>query len=549
MDKKKSILNVSIALTAKIILLVFSLILKKLLIKYVGNDANGVYSLYTSIISFMAIAELGIGTAITFSMYKPIVNGEDYKVSALYGLYKKLYSIIALVILVAGIAIMPLLPVFAKGYTNSFNLYLTFVIMLASVLFEYLFSCKTSLINAYKNNYITTLINSIATFSRRVIQLFVLIFIHSFELYLVAKLVGVLIQWGLTEIYTNKHYSNIVSVKANIDEETKKDVVKHTRALFMHKIGGVLVNATDNIIISAVIGVVLLGKYSNYLIIMTSMASILSMFFSPLTSIIGHLCAEGNIQKEKKYFKFMYYLNFTIGIIFYLGYYGVIKDIVGLFFGTDLLLDKSVPLVITINYFIQFIRHSVLLFRDATGTFYYDRWKPVIAGTINVVLSIALVHIIGLVGVIVATIIMNLLVSHIVEPYVLYKHGFKGESPKEYYIMNYLLIAVFIICVFALDFCMQSNANMLYELLINGFIAVGIALIPILILIMFNKTYRGNIVKLFKRVKSLLKNKKNDRIKTAPEGVLDENTIGAEKMLNSTVESEDDKKDSNNKEE
>lgn len=515
MDKKRSILNVTIAIATKIILLVFSLFLKKLLIKYVGNDANGVYSLYSSILSFLSIAELGVGTAINFAMYKPIVEGDNEKVSALYNLYKKVYLIIGSIILVVGLALMPALPILAKDYNSSFNLYLTFGIMLFSIVFEYTFSCKSSLINAYKNNYITTLINSICTLIRRLIQLFVLIYAHSFELYLVAKIVGTFIHWMLVEIYVRRHYKDIISVKATIDPETKKSVAKHTGALFMHKIGGVLTNATDSIIISAMIGVAVLGKYSNYQTIVTVMASVLGMFFTPLTSVMGHLCAEGNIEEEKKYFKFMYYLNFTLGIIFYLGYYAVIKDVVGLFFGQDLLMDKSIPMVITINYFVQFIRNSVILFRDATGSFYYDRWKPVIAGTANVILSIILVQFMGAVGVIVATIIINIFVSHVVEPYVLYKHGFNGQNPKEYYIINYSLITVFVGCLFLVDLCMQSNSNMVLELIINGFIAVGIALVPLILLFIFSKTYRTNIIKLFKKAGSLFKKKKVKIIETS----------------------------------
>lgn len=499
MDKKRSILNVSIAIVTKIILLVFSLLLKRLLIQCVGNDANGVYALYTSIIGFLCVADLGIGTAINFAMYKPIVEGDSNKVSALYGLYKKYYCIIGLIILAGGLAVMPALPMLAKGYNNSFNLYLTFAVMLFSVVFEYFFSCKTSLINAYKNNYVTTLIGSFATIMRRIIQLHVLVCFKSFELYLVTKIVGSMIQWGLTELFINNNYKNITKTKVAVDIETKKYVAKHVKAMFMHKVGSVIVNSTDNIIISAMIGVAILGKYSNYLIIMTSMASILAMFFSPLTSVMGHLCAEGNIKEEKKYFYFMYFLNFAIGIVFYLGYYAVIKDFVGLVFGVEYIMDKSIPIIITINYFIQFMRSSVLLFRDATGSFYHDRWKPVVGGSINVLLSIILVKFMGLVGVIIATIIVNMIISHIVEPYVLFKHGFKGENPMGHFILNYVLIGVFVGCLFLLDFCMQTYDNMYMELIVNGLIAVGIALVPVVILFVFSKNNRSGLRNLFKR--------------------------------------------------
>lgn len=507
MDKKRSILNVTVSIITKVLLLVFSFMLKVCLVRYVGNEANGIYSLYTSIFSFMALAELGIGTAISFTMYKPIVNSENEKVSALYHLLRKVYFVIGIAIFLLGLLMTPLLPVLAKGHSHSFNLYLTFGMMLISVVLEYLFTCKTTLINAYKNNYITTIISSVAIFIRRTIQLFVLICLRSFEWYIAAKILGVLIQWLLTEIYADKHYREIITTKVKVDSATKASVIKNTRAIFMHKVGGVLVNATDNIIISSIIGVAILGMYSNYLLIMTSMTSILTMFFTPLTSVVGHLCAGDNVQESKKYFKFMYYLNFTIGIIFYLGYYAVAKNVVSVFFGEQYTMDKWIPLIITINYFIQFMRQSVLLFRDATGAFYYDRWKPVLAGIANVILSIVLVYICGVVGVILATIIINLIVSDIVEPYVLYKHGFKGESPKKYYVLSYFLIVVFMVCLFVLDLLMQNNANQVIELVINGFIAVGVALVPITALL-FNRTYRSNLIKLFSKTKTLFKKKK-----------------------------------------
>ena len=508
MDKKRSILNVSIAIITKVILLIFSLLLRRFLIKYVGNDANGVYSLYTSILGFLAIAELGVGTAINFSMYKPIVEGDTKKVSALYNLYKKVYIVIGAIILVAGLAIMPALPVLARGYSYDANLYLTFGIMLVSVVIEYAFSSKTSLINAYKNNYVTTLINSICIFLRRIIQLLVLIFFHSFELYLAAKIVAVLLQWALTEIYVRKHYKDIISTKEKVDKQTKDEVVKNTKAMFMHKIGAVLVNTADSIIISAFIGVAILGKYSNYLTIMTAMTSILTLFFSPLTAIIGHLCAEGNLREKKKYFRFMYFFNFTIGIIFFLGYYGVIEEIVGLLFGKDLIMDKSIPIIITINYFIQFMRQAVLLYRDATGAFYYDRWKPLIESVLNIGLSIAFVYLLGVVGVIVATIITNIIICHIIDPLVLYKYGFDGEKPTKYYLLNYGLILVFCGALAVLHFVMQTNSNLWIELVINGFIAVGIAFVPLVCLYIFSKTYRENTKKLFKKAIGLFKRKK-----------------------------------------
>lgn len=504
MDKKKSILNVTISITSKIIFLIFSIIVRKFLIKYAGNDANGVYSLYTSIISFLAVAELGVGTAINFSMYKPIIENDTKKVSALYNLYKKIYLIAGTIIFVAGIAIFPMLPILAKDYSSNFSLHLTFFIMLVNVVLTYIYSCKTSLINAYKNNYVTTLINSLTMVLREIIQIIVLYWTGSFELYLLACIGSTLLEWLLTKIYVSTKYKTIVNSKEKVDTETKKEIIKNTKAMFMHKIGGLLVNTADSVIISSFIGVVVLGLYSNYVIIVTALQSVLSLLFTSLTSIIGHLCAVGDINEEKKYFKFMYFLNFTTGLIFYLGFYAIADNIITLCFGPYLIIDRSVVFIMTVNYFIQYLRLTVLVYRDATGTFYYDRWKPIIEGPVNVVLSILFVFWFGVAGVIIATVITNVLICDIIEPYALYKYGFKQKTIK-YYILNYSLILVFVGALFVLHYCMQNFNNDWFELFVNGNIAVVIAFVPIAAMYIISPTYRQNTNKLFIKTVGLFK--------------------------------------------
>lgn len=502
MDKKRSVLNVTISIISKIVMLILAIVVRRILIDNAGNDANGVFSLYTNIIGFLAIAELGVGTAINFSIYKPIVQGDTKKVAALYNLYKKVYLVIGIIIGILGLAIIPALPQLAKDYNSSFSLALTFGIMLIDVVLTYAYSSKTSLINAYKNNYITTLFTFIKTVTYSVIQIVVLIATQSFELYLIARVISTLLEWLMTNIYARKHYGDVINTKEKIDEETKKEVVKNTKAMFMHKIGAVFVTTTDSIIISAFIGVVTLGLYTNYVVIASAVLGILQLFFTPLTSIVGHLCAEGNTEEQLKYFNLMYYFNFTIGIIFFLGFYAIADNLVAICFGKDLVMDFSISLIIAINYFIQYMRTTALLFKDATGTFYYDRWKPVVEGVVNIILSIALVNVLGIVGVIIATIATNIFICHIVDPYVLYKHGFK-QKMGNYYLINYSLVLIFVACIAVLHFVKVSLESVFLELVVNGCIAVGIALVPIIIMFIVFKQYRENVKIFFGWIKKV----------------------------------------------
>ena len=507
MDKKRGFLNIGVSLMFKMVLLVGSILVRRFLIKYIGNDANGLSSLYMSIIGFLTVAELGVGEAITFCMYKPIVQGDKEKVSALYALFKKLYLIIGSIIFVAGLVVMFFLPELAKDYsTINVNMYLTYFLTLISVVFTYAYSAKTSLLNAYKNNYIATTITSCGTLLEHILKIIVIITTRSFVAYLFCRIVAVIVQWLVTDIVTRRKYRDIMSEKYLVEKEDRVQIVNNIKAMFMHKIGGVLVNTTDSMIVSAFIGVVALGKYSNYTTIMSSMIGLLSLFFYPLTSVVGHVFVSTSKEKMKQYFYFFYGLNYLLGTVFCFGYYGVIDNVVTLCFAQNLTLSKNITFVITLNYFIQFLRTSTLMFRSSTGTFYHDRYKPLIEGALNVVLSLIMVNISGMTGVIIATIITNLLINNIVEPYVVFKHALK-MNPIKYFIMNYSYTALFALGLLVIPKISITNQNIFVEFFTNGVISVLIAVIPCIIMMLTNPDFRSVLGSYTKKLVAKIKAK------------------------------------------
>ena len=251
---------------------------------------------------------------------------------------------------------------------------------------------------------------------------------------------------------------------------------------------------------------------------MTAMTGVIMLFFSPLTSIIGHLYVEKDSNSVVKYYNFFHTFNFIIGVVFFLGYYAVIDNLVELCFCSnvdDLVLMKPVSFIITLNYFIQFMRQATFLFRDATGTFYNDRWKPLFEGLLNVGLSIGFVFLFSwlfgdefaIVGVIVATIITNLTICYIVEPHVLCKYAFRIRTTK-YFIRNYSFISLFTVALVALHFSLQSYSSDWKELFVNGCISIGIAVIPCILVIAVDKDFRHYIAKTLKKLTNKVKRHK-----------------------------------------
>lgn len=487
MDVKKGKLNVSVAIILKVITMIMAVVVKMALVDVCGNEVNGLNALYISIIGVLSVAELGIGSAITFCMYKPIVEGDSDTVSALYQLFKKLYLIIGSIIFFGGLAITPFLPLLAKDYTDiNVNMYVTFILILFSIAVTYMFSAKTSLINAYKNNYITTGITQGGVVFQYVLQIIALYITKSFIYYLICRIIAASVQWVATEIITRRKYCAIINCKAKLNDDTKCIVKKNVKALFMHKIGYVLVNTVDSVVISSFVGVVSLGEYSNYTMILSSMTGIITLIFTSLTSVIGHLCVEEDAETSRKYCESFHLLNFFIGTIFFLGYYAVIDNLIAILFSSELVVSRSVSFVITLNGFVQFMRRSTLTFRDATGSFYGDRWKPLLEGAVNIVLSILFVNIIGVAGVILATIITNLLICHIVEPYVLYRNAF-NNYPNSFYLKNYGMMVIFFVALIMLDYVTPQLSNEYIGLIVNGLISIVLSVSLCAFILLFNK--------------------------------------------------------------
>lgn len=487
MDRKKSILNVSVSLTMKIVTMIMALLVKRQLIFFCGNGINGLNALYLSIVGFLSVAELGLGTAITFCMYKPVVKGDVDQVAALYHLFRRMYLLIGGLIMMAGILLTPFLHYFVKDYTQlNVNIYFTFLLMLVSVALTYLFSAKLALFNAYKNNYITTAVTSGGNVLQYLLQLLVLMLTQSFVWYLICRIFTVLVQWLATDILARKDYTTVLKSYRKIDDHTKDSLIKSIKAMFMHKVGYVIVNSVDSIVISIFIGVVSLGEFSNYITILTSMTAILSLVFTSLTSVVGHLYVTETKARAREYCETFHLLNFALGAVFFLGYYAVIDDVVAILFSKELLISKTISYIIALNGFVQFMRQSVLVFRDATGTFYNDRWKPLAEGVAKLILSVLFVRWFGMAGVIGATLLTNLFICHIVEPYVLYKNAFE-ESPIRYYLKNYGMLILFACVMGIQNWLTIINENHWIQFFVNGIVSVLIACIICAIVLLLNR--------------------------------------------------------------
>lgn len=485
-DKKRSFLNIGISIFTKIVLLILAFVVRRILIQQLGNEYNGINSLFLSILGILSIAELGIGTAITFCMYKPIVDGDNEKVAALFLLMKRVYLIISGVILLLGISISFFLPYLAKEYTiETRDLYIYFYLFLLSSVLSYFSGAKSALICAYKNNFIATLIYSFSMIIQYILQILSIVIFKSFYFYLISKSIFDIVQYILLTIYCRKKYYYLINIKSNLDDESKKSVKKNIGALFLHQITANIFSSVDSLVISSMFGLIILGKYSNYFLIMNSMNEVLKLFFTSMTSIIGQYMIKKSKEEVHSLYSLFNNMNIVLGFVFYLGFFAVSDNLITMIFGDNLLLDRNLLIIVTITYFTQFLRQACANFKDAAGLFYKDRFIVLVAAVLNVVMSILFALLFGIYGVIIATFILILSIYLPVDSYLFHKYQLEQKCLRDI-LYKLIVIVVFVGAVILMNYISHSSDNSFVDFLINGFISLGISFALVTIIQLFS---------------------------------------------------------------
>lgn len=443
---KNSKNNLIFTLIRYVTQLALQFVLRTVLIYYMGIEYIGLSGLYSNIFSFLNLAELGIGTAIVFSMYKPIAENDYEKIKSLQNLYKKFYLIIALIVLAVGGIITPFLNIFINGGTSvNINIYLLYLLYLFNAFVGYFSAHKKSLLFAYQRYDVENKVKTIIVVGMSLMQILVVVLFRNFYIYVVVNIIFTTLDCVLIHIWANKLYPHINGKSAPLDRQDITKIRKDIAALSLHKIGTAVVGATDNILVSSFLGIVMLGAYSNYALIITSLSSFCMILPTALTGSVGDLIATSS--KEYVYTKykqlnfiFSYIASFcTICLICLLQPF--IKFWTG---GGKYLLSIASVIVLSLSFYLTRMRACNNMFKECAGLFWQDRWKPIVESLVNLGASIGLVFVFGIDGIFIGTIISTLVMPMWVEPLVLFKHYFKKSVWEyfKYYLRDVVIMSI-----------------------------------------------------------------------------------------------------------
>ncbi len=428
--------NTSVAMFARIIAILMGFFTRVVFTHTLSEDYVGVNGLFTDILNVLALSELGIGTAITYALYKPISEKDIEKQKSLMLLYKRLYRVIAAVVLIIGLLIIPFMDILIKNQPKVDNLVLLYIFYLANSVVSYLLIYKRTLIDAHQLSYIGVLCQTFFLVLQNIIQIVILCTTHNFMLFVIVLLSCTLLNNLTISIKANKMYPFLKDKNvAPLEAEEKKSIKQSIKAMLMHKVGNVVVTNTDNLLISSMVGIVSVAIYSNYFLVIGSIRQVLNQAFQGITASVGNLGVEESKERIKRIFDASFFIGQWMFGFAAICLFEVLTPFVELSFGSQYVFGTAVTFVLCVNFYLTGMRQATLVFRDSLGLFWYDRYKSIFEALINLVISIILGYHFGVLGIFLGTLISTVTTSLWVEPYMLYKHRLK--TPVRFYFLKY----------------------------------------------------------------------------------------------------------------
>lgn len=506
---KKSLRNTGYSVIFKMSDVILSFVLRTVFIYTLGVSCLGLSGLFANILTVLSLMELGVGSAIVFSLYKPLSQGNHGKVLALMQLYKKTYNIIGVLVCVIGFSLTPFLEHIINLPENVEHLYLIYWASIANTAVSYFLAYRRSLLIADQRSDINTK-NQIVF---RVIRFFALsvalIITHNYIVYLVVDVINTFLS-NLQINYTiKKKYKYIEeAIPEKLSKEEKNDILKYMSSGILFKIGQTVVNSTDNILISAFVGTILVGFYSNYSLVTSNIQILITLLFSGITASIGNYAVEKNREDAEKLYRKVFFVNYAIVYFFTVCIFALISPFVELWIGSDYILPDSVVVIITINFYLSSMQMGTESFLGAVGEmFFHNRYRSLIECIVNLAVSLGLVRYtsLGLCGVFLGTTVCFLCGRVWMDAHTLYKYWFRLSFKN--YMKKYIVCALLTILAVIIGVTIRNIVFRLLGITIISWILSGIC-ITVLSLIVFVGTFRkSNEFAYFMNQMQIIKNK------------------------------------------
>lgn len=507
---KNSIRNLVTGIGSNLLLTVIRFVCRTVLINTLGSAYLGINGLFSDILSMLSLTELGLDVAMNYKLYKPLAENDMPRIRALMKFYRYAYIVVGLVILGLGLLLIPFLPALIKDYDSITSLGLSpvliFVLYLSQSASSYLFfASKNAILKANQEEYILSVVGFISQFALNIAQIVTLVFLKNFTVYVALSIGFSILSNFLIALIAQKKYPeafNKSDDKLSLSEI--KDFFKDLGGAFIYKINNTVLHGTSNLIISTFIGLTVVGIYSNYLLLFTTITVILARFFGAFRASLGNLYAKESLEKRYAFFEICNFLAFLLYGTAGVGVAVCIDEMLTAWVGSDYVIAQPLALMIGAQIVMLGIKTSLGQIRYVTGAYRQMWYRPLISIVINLVVSIVMVNVIGIYGVVLGTLCADIFADFLIDPIVINKHCLESYKPVfRYYSKQFMYMAVLAL-IGLVDYfiCLNFLTGLGWLSVIVHVIICGLS-VPLVFCLLFRNSHEFKY--LFSLAKKLIK--------------------------------------------
>lgn len=475
---RKSAKNAIVGLVTQLLTNILGFVSRYVFIRCLSAEYLGINGLFANVLTLLSFAELGIGEALVYAMYKPMKDGDEEKLKSLLKFYKFAYRWIAGIVVVVGL----ILSFYIDGFVAQKpeipeNFQLIFCLYLFNNAGSYLLAYKQSVLNVDQNKYIVSTIRQIVSVGQLCCQMIFLYLTHNYYVYLAWQIAGTFINNLVLARYVDKHYRWAAEKKhiRDLDKAECNNIFKDIKALSISKVAGVVSNGADNIIIAKLISLTQVGLASNYTMVINSINGMLWGMLSSITGSIGQFNVDSDIEKKRKIFDELYLCTYWIYSCLCICLMALLTPLVIVWLGDRYVMQQYVVIALVMIIYVSGLNFPFYSFRVTCGMFEEMKYNYVYFAILNVVLSIVLGKWLGLVGVYAATVVSRLIAAEIKEGLIVYRMILKRSAVQ--YFSRYIFFALLLIVTYVLA------TRVVASIVIGGWIGLFIKGIVCMILI------------------------------------------------------------------
>lgn len=499
---KKSIHNIIYAFIFQMISTLANFVVRTMMVRCLGMQAVGLNGLFTEVISALSLAELGVGSAIIYNLYKPLAEDDKDKICQLMGLFQKAYRIIALVTILISIILLPWIHLLVKSVDYPLNyIRIVYILFAINLSVSYLFSYKCSLLIADQKNYIQSRINIVVRVLGAIFKCIILLVTQNFILYLVAEIVltvlgNLYLTYTVSRMYPWLKYNN-----QQLPDEERKTVFSNIKNLFIKSLSGKITSSTDNILISTLVNTIQVGYYSNYSLIIGVFRQIANQIaYGGLSASLGNLLVTETEEKCLKVFYRLFYLFFVIGAVSCVGIYCCMTPTILVWMESEeFLLGNSILFICCLNFFMEVVNRPLWSVMEVTGLFKEDKYVSIAGSLVNLVVSIIAGLEYGMLGIFAGT-FLTYLVQCILKARLLFEKKFRCTANRYYVVLVAMLAGTLLLMFVCRNICDKIHFdNVLLNMLLYGVISVAITVGSIILCTFRTEAfeYYNNLLKRF----------------------------------------------------